>query len=90
MAVRVRAQLAWRLASSALKTATLGILAGLPLGALAGWLFAGGTAAKWPGMPHYFELPWQIVAEGALGAVVFALIVAVPTAMLLIARATRR
>ena len=86
----VRAQLAWRLASSALKTATLGILAGLPLGALAGWLFAGGTAAKWPGMPHYFELPWQIVAEGALGAVVFALIVAVPTAMLLIARATRR
>lgn len=81
-----RAQLAGRLASAALKTALLGMIIALPLGACAGWLFAIRTASVWPGMPHYFEVPWRIIAEGAAGAVVFALAVAVPTAYKVIKR----
>ena len=75
---------------AALKTAAWGIVIALPFGALAGWLFAIKTAAVWPGMPHYFVVPWRIIAEGALGAVFFALIVAIPTAMSIIKRATKR
>lgn len=85
-----RAQLAARLAGSALKTAVAGIAAGLPTGALAGWLFAIKTASVWKGMPHYFVLPWGVVAEGAACAVVFALAFAVPSALFLVGRATRR
>ncbi|MCR5415056.1 MAG: ABC transporter permease [Kiritimatiellae bacterium] len=84
-----RLQLAGKLAGSALKTALAGILAGLPLGALAGWLFTFATG-NWPGLPHWFVLPARIVAEGAIGAVVFALVFAVPTALSLMARATDR
>ena len=84
-----RAQLVSRLAAAALKTAAWGILIALPFGALAGWLFAIKTASVWPGMPHYFVIPWRIIVEGALGAVVFALVVAIPTAMTIIKRATK-
>ncbi|MBQ6136514.1 MAG: ABC transporter permease, partial [Kiritimatiellae bacterium] len=79
-----RAQLAARLAASALKTALAGIVAGLPAGALAGWLFAIKTASMWKGMPHYFAMPWSVVAEGAVCAVVFALVFAVPTSLALV------
>ena len=58
----------------------------LPLGALAGWLFSLKTASIWPGMPHYFEVPWRVVAEGTAGALLFVLIVAVPTALVLVGR----
>ena len=62
----------------------------IPVGALAGWGFAVKTAAKWAGMPNYFEVPWRIILEGAVGALVFALIVAVPTAIVIISRTMRR
>ena len=80
-----RTQLAARLARGALATAGRGILYGLPLGALAGWLFTLKTG-NWPGLPHYFVVPVQVVAEGTLGALVFVLLVAVPTAVVLVAR----
>ena len=85
-----RWQLAATLASSAVKTAAAGIAAGLPLGALVGWLFTFKTGSFWPGLPHWFVVPWRIVAEGAVGAVAFALAFAVPTSMSLVHRATRR
>jgi len=81
-----RGQLAARLAGGALATAAKGVLCGLPVGALAGWLFSVKTAAIWPGMPHYFEVPWRVVAEGTAGALVFVLLVAVPTALVLVGR----
>ena len=83
-----RAQLTARLAGTAVKIALLGMLCGLPAGALVGWVFAGHTG-NWPGMPHYFAMPVQVVAEGALGAIVFALLFAIPTSMALIARTSR-
>ena len=84
------AQLAGRLAASAAKTAAVGIAAGLPVGALVGWLFTFKTGAVWPGLPHGFAIPWRVTAEGALGALAFALVFAVPTALALVRRATRR
>ena len=81
-----RAQLAARLAGGALRTAAWGVLFGLPAGALAGWLFSFRTARIWPGMPHYFVVPWGVIAEGTLGALVFVLAVAVPTALVLVGR----
>jgi len=83
-----RAQLAGRLAASAVKTALFGVLFGFPVGALVGWLFTFGTG-NWPGLPHWFVLPVGVVAEGALGALVFALVFAVPTALGLV-RTKRR
>ena len=85
-----KAQLAGRLALSAVKTALVGIAAGLPVGALVGWLFTFKTGAIWPGLPHWFVVPWRVTAEGAVGAVAFALAFAVPTALALVRRATRR
>lgn len=85
-----KAQLAARLAASAAKTALAGIAAGLPVGALVGWLFTFRTGSFWPGLPHWFVVPWRLVAEGAAGAVAFALAFAVPTALALVRRATRR
>ena len=79
-----RGQLAWRLARGALRTALLGIVLGLPAGALAGWLFSLGTGGMWPGLPHYFVVPWRVVAEGTLGALAFVLAVAVPTSLSLV------
>jgi len=78
-----RTQLAMRLAMSAVKTALFGILLGLPTGALVGWLFTFKTG-PWPGLPHWFVLPIDVVTEGALGALVFALIFALPTALSLV------
>ena len=80
-----RAQLAAKLAASAAKTAAWGVLAGLPVGALAGWLCTFGTG-NWPGLPHAFVVPARVVAEGAAGALAFALAVAVPTALALVGR----
>lgn len=81
-----RLQVAWILARAALGTALAGMAAGLPLGALAGWLFTFGTGRVWPGLPHYFVLPVRVVCEGAAGALAAALAVAVPTALVLVAR----
>ena len=81
-----RGQLAVRLTGGALKVALRGMASGLPVGALAGWLFSIRTAAVWPGMPHYFEVPWRVIAEGSFGALVFVLAVAVPTALALVGR----
>ena len=85
-----RLQLILRLARIALKTAACGIAFGLPPGALVGWLFSLGTGSIWPGLPHYFVLPVRVVAEGAIGAVAFALAFALPSAWILIVRMTRR
>ena len=60
------------------------------LGAAAGWYASLGTAGHWPGMPHHFAVPWAVVIEGAAGAVVFALVVAVPTAAWIVGGARRR
>ncbi len=81
-----RWQLARRLGSGAVRTALAGIAAGLPGGAAAGWLFSIKTAALWPGMPHYFAVPWRVLAEGAFGSLAFVLVVAVPTSMALVRR----
>ena len=83
-----RQQLSARLAWRAVHTALLGMAIGLPVGALAGWLFTLKTG-NWPGLPHYFVLPAGVISEGALGALAFALIVAVPTAMSLVRRTIR-
>ena len=84
-----RGQLAARLAGGALRVAARGIAFGLPVGALAGWLFAIKTGAVWPGLPHYFVVPWRVLAEGTAGALAFVLLVAVPTSLVLVARAVR-
>lgn len=84
-----RWQLAVRLAKGALRTALWGILAGLPLGALTGWLFTLKTG-NWPGLPHYFVIPWRVISEGTLGAIGFVLLIAIPTALALIRRSIRR
>ncbi|MBR4170118.1 MAG: ABC transporter permease [Kiritimatiellae bacterium] len=81
-----RWQLTARLCYSALKTALIGIVCGIPIGAAAGWYFSLKTGSIWPGIPHYFEIPWQIILEGAAGAVISALVFALPTSIHLIRR----
>ena len=85
-----RGQLAWRLARGALRTALAGIVVAVPGGALCGWWVSRSTGSMWPGFPHHFAAPWRILAEGAAGSLVFVLLVAVPTAILLVDRARRR
>jgi len=85
-----RGQLTARLAGGALRTAVWGMVFGLPVGALVGWLFSFSTGAVWPGLPHYFVLPVRVVLEGAVGAVLFALAFALPSAHVIVRRATRR
>ena len=85
-----RGQLTARLAGGALRTAAWGMVWGFPLGALVGWLFAIKTGSIWPGLPHYFEVPWRVLAEGTFGALVFVILVAVPTSLVLVIRAARR
>ncbi len=85
-----RGQLAARLVRGALRTAFWGIVFGLPVGAAVGWLTSIKTGSVWPGMPHYFAVPWTVVAEGTAGALVFVLLVALPTSLVLIARESRR
>jgi len=84
-----RGQLAWRLARGALRTALAGIVVAVPGGALCGWWVSRSTGSMWPGFPHHFAAPWRILAEGAAGSLVFVLLVAVPTAILLVDRARR-
>ncbi len=78
-----RMQLVWVLSRAALSTALKGMSIALPLGAAAGWAFSLKTASVWPGMPHYFIVPWQVIFEGAVGAIVFALMAAIPTSIAL-------
>lgn len=81
-----KGQLAQVLIGEALKVAGWGILIGLFGGALVGWLCTAGTRAamaNW-GIPPSFALPLVTIAKGAVGAIVFALIVAVPTSMAIV------
>ncbi len=76
-----KGQIAWKLVASALRTAACGVACGVPAGVVCGYFASLKTAAIWPGLPHYLAIPWQIVAEGAIGAFVFALIFAIPSAL---------
>ena len=81
-----RWQIACVLVGEALRVALAAIAAGLAGGALTGWLCTAGTRAamaNW-GLPACFELPVAICVEGALGALVFALLVAVPTSLAIV------
>ena len=83
-----KGQLAAVLVKEALKVSVIGIVLGLAGGALAGWLFTAGTRAamaNW-GIPPSFAVPYLTIAKGAVGAVVFALLVAVPTAFGIISK----
>lgn len=76
-------QLAAILAKEAIKVAVLAIALGLPGGALVGWLFTAATRSamgNW-GLPPAFAVPWAVILEGAIGAMFFALAVAIPTAL---------
>ena len=87
-----KGQLARVLVGEALKVAGWGVVIGLFGGALVGWLCTAGTRAamaNW-GIPPSFAVPCLTIAKGAVGAIVFALVVAVPTAMGLVGKATRR
>ena len=84
-----KGQLARVLVGEALKVAGWGVVIGLFGGALVGWLCTAGTRAamaNW-GIPPSFAVPYLTIAKGALGSVVFALLVAVPTAMAIIRKA---
>ena len=85
-------QLVLRMVKEAMRVASCGILAGMPCGAVAGWLFTWGTRAAmahW-GLPASFCVPWPEVASGAVGAVLFALLIAAPAAAVLVAVRWRR
>ena len=87
-----RLQLAGVLVREVLDVAWKGLAFGLPGGALVGWLATAGTRAamsSW-GLPACFVLPWCTCLKGALGALAFALVVAVPTALVVVRRATKR
>ena len=83
-----KGQLARVLVGEALKVAGGGIAIGLFGGALVGWLCTAGTRAamaNW-GIPPSFAVPYLTIAKGAVGAVVFALLVAVPTSFGIISK----
>lgn len=82
-----RVQLAKFLSRDAAVTALCGMAAAVPSGALAGWLFSIKTGSIWPGLPHYFVFPARIIAEGGAGAMVFAMAIAIPCALRLVAAA---
>ena len=87
-----RFQLAKVLVGEAFAVAVAGVALGLFGGALVGWLCTAGTRAamsNW-GLPATFAVPLGVIAEGALGAVVFALLVAVPTALAIARRSIHR
>ena len=87
-----KAQLAAVLVKEALKVAVWGIVFGFAGGALAGWLFTAGTRAamaNW-GLPPAFAVPVFPILRGMFGAVVFTLVFAVPSALALVSRASRR
>jgi len=83
-----RLQLARALVGEALATAGWALVFGLAGGALVGWLCTAGTRAamaNW-GLPPSFALPVVTCLKGAVGTVVFTLLVAVPTALSLVRR----
>ena len=83
-----KGQLARVLVGEALKVAGWGVVIGLFGGALVGWLCTSGTRAamaNW-GIPPSFAVPYLTIAKGAVGAIVFALIVAVPAAFGIISK----
>ena len=87
-----KGRLARVLVGEALKVAGWGVVIGLFGGALVGWLCTSGTRAamaNW-GIPPSFAVPCLTILKGAVGAVVFALVVAVPTSLALIRREMRR
>ena len=76
-------QLARVLVAEALRVAAVAVVAGLFGGAIVGWLCTAGTRAamaNW-GLPASFVMPIGLCAWGAVGAIVFALLVAVPTSL---------
>ena len=86
-----RSQVAAVLVGEALRAAAGGIAFGTAGGALLGWLCTAGTRAamaNW-GLPACFVLPVGTVAYGAAGAVVFALLVAVPASLAIVCRRNR-
>jgi len=85
-------RIALELVREAVKISICGIAIGAAGGALAGWLFTTGTRAamsNW-GLPASFDFPATVIVQGALGALVFALLVAVPASLIIISRAFRR
>ena len=85
-------QISRMLASEALRVGGVAVALGVPLGALAGWLFTSGTRAamaNW-GLPACFDIPLALIAEGAVGAIAIALLVAVPVSVGIIRRVCRR
>ena len=78
-----RWQVARVLVGEALRVSCAALAAGFVGGALVGWLCTAGTRAamaNW-GLPACFSLPLALCLEGAVGAVAFALFVAVPTSL---------
>ena len=78
-----RFQVACTLLAEALRTALCGVALGTAGGALVGWLCTAGTRAamaNW-GLPACFEMPVGTIALGAIGAIAFALAVAIPAAL---------
>ena len=87
-----KTHLAFKLVREALKISLWGVALGAAGGALAGWLFTAGTRAamaNW-GLPASFDFPVVLILEGALGALVFALVIAVPASLVIISRSFRR
>ena len=84
--------LAMQLVREALKISLWGVVIGSAGGALFGWLFTSGTRAamsNW-GLPASFDFPVSVILQGAAGALVFALVVAVPASMVIVSRSFRR
>lgn len=78
-----RVQLASRMVGEAMRVAGCGMVFGFPVGALAGWLFTWATRSAmshW-GLPASFAVPFAEIGYGAAGAVVSALLVAVPVSV---------
>ena len=78
-----RSQLARVLVGEALRVVVWAICVGLAGGAVVGWLCTAATRAamaNW-GLPPCFVVPFGLCFKGAAGALVFALLVAVPTSM---------
>lgn len=83
-----KGQLARVLVGEALKIALWGVVIGLLGGALIGWLATSGTRAamaNW-GIPPNFAVPYLPIVKGAFGAILFVLVVSVPTAFGIISR----
>lgn len=81
-----RGQLSRILVAEALRVSAAAIAAGLAGGALVGWLCTAGTRAamaNW-GLPASFVLPLGVCLEGAAFAVLFALLIAIPSSLVIV------